>query len=264
MTTTTLRTAGSALAALLIAGNAHAALIGVTTSFPDTTLQANPTIIYKHTGVSSTVGELTVITTATTLTASSGGPSVTQNYTGDTPPQDLMLTIDVNNSTGAFVSGSVSVALGDSTTAARWSWAGNVTQFGFVDPTTSTSGTIFDARWHMNADTYQNMPANMAQFVNGYLTGRNGALDLLSTASWGGTTAGKANFGNDWIYGTSPTSVPSVFTTGMTNPILVTSTISSDIWVSPVPLPGAVWLLLSGLGLVVLPGARRTVQAGRI
>jgi hypothetical protein len=260
-----LRTAGPALAALLIAGNAHAALIGVTTSFPDTTLQANPTIIYKHTGVSSTVGELTVITTAAALTAASGGNSVTQNYAGDTPPQDLMLTIDVNNSTGAFVSGAVSVALGDSPTAARWSWAGNVTQFGFVDPTKSSSGTIFDARWHMNADTYQNMPANMSQFVTGSLAGRNGALDLLSTAAWGGTAAGKANFGNDWIYGSTPGSVSTVFTTGISNPILVTSTISSDLWVTPVPLPAAAWLLLSGLGLFgLVPGARRTAQAGLV
>jgi hypothetical protein len=257
--TTTLRTAGSLLAALGLAGTAHASLIGVTTGFPDTTLQANPTIIYNHVGGGTGVGQLTVITTASTLTAASGGPTATQNYAGDTPPEDLMLTIDVNNSTGAFVSGTVSVALGDTTTAARWSWAGNVTQFGFVDPTKSSSGTIFDARWHMTADTYQNMPANMAQFVNNYLAGQNGALDLLSSTAWGTASASKTNFGNDWIYGATPGSVPSVFTTGMVNPILVTSTVSSDIWIAPVPLPAAVWLLLSGLG-VVLPGMRGRVQ----
>jgi hypothetical protein len=254
--TTILRTAGSVLAALVIAGNAHAALIGVATGYPDTTL-GNSAMIYNHSGGGAGIGRLTVIASYATLTAASGGASAVQNYGGDTPTADVMLTINVNDLTGALQSGTVSVALGDSTTAAGWTWTGKVTQFGFVDPTKpSTAGTIFDARWQMTADTYQHMPTNMSQFVNNYLAGRNGALDLLSTASWGGTAAGKANFGNDWIYASNPSAVPAAFTAGLSAPILVTSTGLSHMWVTPVPLPGAAWLFLSGLALAA-PAVRR-------
>lgn len=248
---------GLAVVATAAAGNAHAALLGVTQSFPDVTLAASPYIIYNHTGVNGTTGQLLVVTGAATLTASTGGANFTQAYLGTGHTTDaLVLTIDVNNSTGAFVSGNVGIGFGINTTAARFAWQGNVTSFGFAGP--NGTGTIFDAKWTMTSDQYQNIPSNMSQFVNGYLTGRSGGLDLTSTAAWN-TSA--INFGTDWVYGANAAGNPSTispYTSGLHSPVLTNSTIMSDVWVTPttVPLPAAVWMLVSGLGLLA-PMTRR-------
>lgn len=249
--------AALALATSLAVGNAHAALIGVKTSFPDTTLTAGPVMIYNHTGKDANTGRLTVVTTATTLTAASGGPSVTQNYAGDQPPKDVMLSIDVNNKTGALVDGTVSIQFGDSTTAARWDWNGAITNFGFADPSTASNPTtLFDATWQLTSDSYQNLPANMKQLTNGFLTGHSGGLDLLINGkAWGGSNG--ANFGDDWVYdATSNDPNITTWTSALTNPKLIAATVSSDVWVNPVPLPGAIWLFTSALGLLA-PAFRR-------
>jgi hypothetical protein len=224
----------------------------VISTYPDTTLTAQPYLIYDHNGVNATTGRLTVVTGATTLAEgpTAGNSTVTQSYfgAGDSIP-DMVMTIDVNNSTGALVGGSVSIGFGNNASLARYSWQGAITGFGFA----SGTGTIFDATWSVSADQYQNMPATMSQFINGFLTGGTGGVKITSSAAWGTT----ANFGNDWVFGTTPGLASlSGFKTNLTSPLAVTSTVTTDIFASPVPVPAAAWLFASGLGLLI-PATRK-------
>jgi len=254
---------GAAVLATVAAGNAHAALIGVTQTFPDVTLTASPYLIYDHNGVNSSTGRLTVVTGAAQLAegAAAGGSTVTQSYfgAGDSIP-DFVFNIDVNNTTGAFIGGTVSIGFGNAPSSARFLWQGTVTDFGFISP--GGSGNIFDATWNVSDDQYQNMPVGLSQFVNGYLTGGLGGLKISSSAAWG--TA--ANFGTDWIYGAGATTNPylTAYTGGLTSPLRTNSTILADVFAAPapVPLPAAVWLLVSGFGLIA-PLVRRK-SANRI
>lgn len=242
----------------LAAGNAHAALLGVTQTFPDVTLTAGPYLIYDHNGVNATTGRLTVVSGGVQLAegAAAGGSTVTQSYfgTGDSVP-NVIFNIDVNNTTGAFAGGSLSIGFGNATGAPRWSWQGVLTNFGSIGA--PGSGTIFDATWTMSADQYQNMPATMAQFVNGALVGATGGLKINSSAAWGST----ANFGTDWIYGSSPNSPTiALYTAGLSSPLYTSSTVLVDVFTTPVPLPAAAWLFISGLGLLA-PIVRRRGKA---
>jgi hypothetical protein len=239
-------TAALVLAAGVVS-SAQAGLIGVTQTDPRVAL-STPYLIYDHNGVNASTGLLRVLANTSTLVE--GASNQLQSYlgAGDSIP-DLMLTIQVDNTTGAFAGGSVSIGFGNAAAVPRFSWQGAITNFGFQ----SGTSTIFDATWTMSADQYQNMPGTMSQFVDGYLTGGSGGLKISSSAAWGGG----ANFANDWIFAANPNSSSiDGFTGGLTSPLRTASNIGVDVFASPVPLPAAVWMLIGGLG-VLAPLARR-------
>lgn len=187
-----------------IAGNANAALLGVTQTYPDITL-GNTYLIYDHdalktynngacsssTATNACIGQLTLVSFSSTL--NSGvypAPTATQLYaqTGgpDTTP-DKMMTIAIKSSgptstLGTWTSSSnagankVTIAQGPSSfNVDTFSWMGNVGNFGFLADNSSTStyyelGTHFDGLWNFTSDTYNNMAPNMSQFVSGMLT----------------------------------------------------------------------------------------------
>lgn len=245
-----------------LAVQAHAQLLNVVQSFPDTTATTNPYLIYDHDAVNSTTGLLRIVAGSATLNEGSaaGGSNAVQSYfgAGDSIP-DVLFSIQVRNGTGgftagSFVSGVVSIGFGNSTTANRWKWDGTVTALGSQ---IGAAGTIVDATWTMTGDQYQNMPGNMNQFVNGLLTGQSGGIKVQSSAALSAT----ANFSNDWVYGPTPTVNANLnnFRIGMTSPNQVNSTITSDIFVSAVPEPETTLMMLIGLGLLV-PLARMRKQ----
>jgi hypothetical protein len=249
---------------LAVAGSAQAALLGLTSSTPDITLGSSY-LIYDHDGGGANIGRLRVVAPSSILYEGSaaGGSQVTQSYlsAGDSS-SDVMLTFDFNNATGTFLGGSVSVGLGNSTTAPRFSWSGTINNFGSQTGT----GTIFDATWVVTADDYELMPANMNQFVDGYVTGLSGGVKITSSAAWGtGTNPfnnGSTNwFGNDWVFGSSTAAnnpLINAYTAALSNPLRVASTVTADAWV---PIPAAGWLLLSGLGLLAPTLRKSRIQS---
>ncbi len=250
---------GMSAIAAFSAGNAEAALLNVVQSFPDVTLNT-PWLVYDHNAVNTTTGRLMLIAGGSTLNEqpSLGGTSQTQSYfaAGDSK-SDLMLSFDINNTTGALVGGNVSISFGNNTTTPRFSWTGTVTEFGFNESLGINGGRIFDAKWVMSGDLYQNIPANMSQFVNSYLTGLNGGI-IISTSN--NSFVGTASFLNDWVFGSSATtatlatSVISNYVSGLdANVIKLNSTITADAFV---PVPAAAWLMSSAL-LCFVPAIRK-------
>ncbi len=248
------------LAALVImavtTGHAQAALIGVVNTFPAVSLTASPYLLYDHNAVNATTGQLRMFTGSSMLAegAAAGGSTLTQSYFSSTDSiPNLMLTINVNNTTGAFVNGNVNIGYGTNpANTSKFSWMGTITNFGFNN---SGSGSpVFDATWTMTGDQYQAMPATLSQFVNGYLTGGAGGLKINSSAGFGGAT----HFGNDWIYGSAATTTSALntFISGMTSPQKINSTVTASVFASPVPELDSVWLMLAGLAGAV-PLARR-------
>lgn len=247
---------GTLAMAIATSGNANAALIGVVSTFPEVALAASPYLVYDHNGVNATTGQLRVFTGATLLGegAATGGSTLIQSYFS-APDQipDLMLTINVNNMTGAFVNGNVNIGFGTNpANTSKFSWNGTITNFGFNN--TGSGSPIFDATWTMASDQYQAMPATLSQFVNGYLTGASGGIKINSSAGFGST----ANFGNDWIYGSAAatTSALNTFISGLTSPLKTNSTITANVFASPVPEADTAWLMLIGLAALA-PIARR-------
>lgn len=243
------------------AGNANAesTLIGVVSTSPGVALTASPYLVYDHNGVNATTGQLRVFTGATVLGegAAAGGSTLTQSYFSSTDSiPDLMLTINVNNSTGAFVNGNVNIGFGygiDPANASKFSWIGTITDFGFNENKNKDKKPVFDATWTMTGDQYQAMPATLSQFVNGYLTDASGGLEINNSAEFE-----REDFGKDWIYGSSArtTSSLNTFISGMTDPRKINSTVTASVFTSPVPELNSVWLMLVGLAVAV-PIARR-------
>lgn len=261
-----LRISTVAAIAGLAAGAADAALVGVVQTYPDVTLN-NSYIVYDHNGVDSDTGLFRIVSYGSTLStvansAANPGSTTQQSYSGagDSNP-DVMLTAHINNVTGAFEGGSVSIGFGTGTSGQKFSWQGTISEFGYLD-----NGTQFDARWTLNSDLYQNLPANayFADYVNGHFSGAVGGIKINNSAGFG-TYNWATALGKDWVYGTGVTSssTPSgiaPFVTGLdatSQRIQLGSTVMVDAFV---PIPGALWLMMGGLGMIA-PFARRKPAA---
>jgi hypothetical protein len=254
------RAALAAVFGLGVAGAAQADLLGTVQTFPDITLGVNY-LIYDHDGVDANTGLLRVYSGAATLqegVVGQGNTSDTESYfgPGDSIP-DLTLSFQIGNglgslAAGSFVAGTVSIGFGNAVGEPRYSWQGNVTDFGFL-----SNGKNFDATWIVGSDQYVNMPAGLSQFVNGYLTGGAGGIKIANSAGF--TTQ---SFGNDWVFATSPTnSAINGFIGGLTNPIRTSSSVSIDAFATPVPELDSVWYMALGLA-VIAPIARRRARRG--
>jgi len=227
-------------------------LLNVVQTFPDITL-STPYLIYDHDGANATTGQLQVYVNAASLNegAAAGGTTDTESYLGPDSLPNLALTINVNNSTGAFVSGSVAIGFGNAATQPQYAWNGTITNFGFNNVV--TSGRIFDATWTVTSDSYANMPGSLSQFTNGYLTGGTGGIIISSSAGFNDA----ANFTNDWIIAASPNSTAiNSFIGGLSSPVKITSTVTSDVFATPVPEASTYGMMLVGLAMLA-PLVRR-------
>lgn len=242
------------------AAQATNTLLNVVQTFPDVSL-SSPSLIYNNTGGAGGTGVLQVVASATVLNegAAAGNSTDSQSYFGSGDSvADLVLTINVTG-TGTFVSGTVDIHYGNLTTDPRWDWSGTITNFGFNDG--AANGRIMDATWTVTSDDYLAMPLNLSQFVNGYMTGGTGGIIIGSSTGFiDGTT-----FDKDWIISNSVTtgvvptaSVTSIYsyTTGLTTPVVVKSTVTSDVFATPVPEASTYGMMLAGLAMLV-PIVRR-------
>ncbi|MGB0126516.1 MAG: hypothetical protein WBP72_02675, partial [Rhodocyclaceae bacterium] len=179
------------------AGSAQAALLGVVQTYPDVTLNQN-WIVYDHNGVDADSGLFRVVSLGSTLNKGSGGPTQGQSYagTGDSTA-DVMFSVQLNNITGAFEGGTVSVGFGNNASAAGFSWQGTITGFGFLD-----NGRSFDATWTLNSDQYRNMPAAFSNFTNGAYSGAPGGMKITNTGGFGAGNSWSGVLGRDWVFGT--------------------------------------------------------------
>lgn len=175
------------LLAMGFMGSANAELLGVTPQYqyPYIDLE-NTYLIYDNDGVSASTGLLTVVSFGSRLYSSLGGNDASQTYWdaysgGSDITPDTMLTFAINTSNGSWNSttangaNQVTIDFGNSATSEQFSWTGNVTGFGWSEDNQYTNdiyefGKRFDATWEMTDDAYANMPSNMGQFVDGYLT----------------------------------------------------------------------------------------------
>lgn len=227
---------------LAAAGNAHAALIpGIAQTWPDVTLGLG-SLYYDHDASTTGEGLLRLVVSQATLGLA---PGVTQSQLYN--PQDVALSIEIDNATGAFLGGTVDISFGTSTTAPRFSWTGTITNFGF-----SADGKTFNASWQLQSDQYQNMTGAFSALHNGEMSGIGGGIILSNAGGWSAanffhTATGAENFGLDWVMGSTNNNL-AAYRAGMSSPIVVTSATTADVFV---PLPAGVWLLGSALGGLV-------------
>lgn len=265
--TNQLRITGLAFA-LGLTGTAEATLLGVVQHYPDITLNNGTYLIYDHDGVDSNTGLLKLVSKTATLNEGPawGNSTKSQAYIGSGDPNpDLMFTIAIDNATGDWSSNSsngankLTIGFGNNvTTAAAFSWQGDITNFGWQETPSNEAGTHFDATWKFTSDDrYVNMPANMSQFVNGWLTGFNdgGGIKISNTAGF--STLNNA-FNQDWVFGTSANTTPvqtqlSSFLMNMSSISYINSTVQADVFV---PVPPAFWLWAGAL-TSILPSVRR-------
>lgn len=234
------------------AAQATNTLLNVVQTFPDVSL-STPSLIYNNTGGAGGTGVLQVVASATALNegAAAGNSTDTQSYFGQGDSvADLILTINVTG-TGTFVSGTVDIHYGNNALEPQWNWTGTITNFGFNDG--ATTGRIMDATWTVTSDAYLNMPGNLSQFVSGYMTGASGGIIISSSAGFNdGTT-----FDKDWVIAGSPTAAStSIFRSGLSTPVSITSTLTSDVFATPVPEASTYGMMLAGLAMLA-PLVRR-------
>jgi hypothetical protein len=262
----------AAVMALACVGNASATLVGVVQTYPDVTLD-NSYIIYDHNGVDSNTGLFRIVSMGSTLNKALGVATPKQLYSGsgDIAPA-VMISAQLDNVTGAFKGGNVSITTGNidplNPAAPRFSWLGTVSEIGFLD-----NGTQFDARWTLNSDQYQNMPSGFTEFTNGSYSGSTGGITIGNTAGLAGNFLETGLMSRDWVLGAGVTSnstsaniAPFLLGLNAENgKIQMDSSIQADAFLlhltqpaptiplppQPVPLPGAIWLMMGGFGMLV-------------
>lgn len=253
----TLKKMSLSLIALLTANIAYAAppaLLNVVQTFPDTTL-TNNYIKYDSNGFDSDTGLLSIISIGASLNLATGGASntVAQSYfsAGDSVPE-LTLTFKIANGTGTlaagtFEGGNVSIGFGNAVSNPRFSWTGNIINYGMTADMKS-----LDATWQLTGDAYQNLPAAFSQFVDGAFTNSFGGIKLNNVGFSAARTDAQL-FNQDWLFGSGANSTTNpAYLSGLTNPTLTQGTNAIDVFITPVPEPEAYALMLLGLGLLGL------------
>ena len=260
---------------------AHADLLGVVQSYPDTTLNQSY-LIYDNNAIDANTGLLKVVAFGATLNEGPYGnnSTLTQMYASGTDhTPDLMLSIAIDRNTGNWVNSSnplankVTINFGNGVVpngngnTPGFKWMGDITNFGWQQEIASTAnkeyGTFFDATWKMTEDSYEDMPANMSQFVNNLLTTAmipyEGGIKISNTTGFG-DVAHPVAFQRDWVFGTSATTAGvqallSPFLSSLSTQTCsqntstdcityVHSTVNADVFV---PIPPAFWLWVGAL-----------------
>lgn len=271
---------------------AHAALVqtftpSTGTAF-DTTLQGSGNVlIYDANYYSATEGRLVVLTNGSTLAGpgvpgSNGiaGSAPGQNYLGgpggaDTL-RDVVITMRINNATGALISGTVNVPVDVNAAAANttsggvvandsWSYSGFITNFG-VAANDGGGANTFDARWFATAYDFSDVVANPSLSVPGAPQACTNAagqcgygylrIGTSGVPFLGGTGTG-VNFGIDWVRGIgAPNAQLGTYDDNIAASAFVANPVLSDVFLTPVPIPAALVLFAGGLA-GLLPIARR-------
>lgn len=267
----TLALAGASLAAAAQAALLQVAGPSVSTAF-DSQL-SSAALIYDFNFYSATEGRLVVMASATSLSGPgvpTGSSAPSQFYLGATDTlRDVVIQMRINNSTGALVSGSVSVPADNlaSGAADSWSYGGTITNFGVAENSGSTVNT-FDARWFADGYNFSDVVANPALSVPGapqvcstgaglcgygYLRFSTAAVPFL-----GGVGTG-VNFATDWVRGaglSSPNPALGTYDDGIATAAFAAQAVSADVFLTPVPTPGSFALMAAGM-LALLPLMRR-------
>lgn len=255
-------------------GAAQAALIGAAGFKPlesvsfDTKLNV-AALVYDHNFYSATEGRLVMLAGSSTLSGAgvpTGGAQPGQSYLGggDTL-RDLVLSVKINNATGAFISGSVAIPLSnDAGPNDSWTFSGTLTNFGY-------NNSQLDASWDVDAYDFSDVAADPTLIAPGIsrkcskpsgsgLCGwdapgdvRQGGLVIIADPALP-QASGAINFGVDWVITLGATSaaagvVPQLgsFASGLTTASYVSKTVQADIWMTPVPEPKHYALLAAGL-----------------
>ncbi len=236
------------------ANAAPPALLNLVQTFPDATLTGNY-IKYDSNGFDGDTGLLSIISNGASFNKASGGSSNTfaQSYlgAGDSVP-DVTLTFKIANGTGSlaagtFEGGNVTIGFGNVTTNPRFSWTGNITNYGMTADMKS-----LDATWQVTADAYQNMTPSFSQFVNGYLTNGLGGIKINNVGFASARTDSQL-FNQDWLFGSNANNTTNTaYLSGLTNPTRVQGNNTIDVFASPIPEPETYALMLLGLGVLGL------------
>lgn len=274
-------------AAVATVAPARAALVESTT--PSTSVAfdsqlSTPALIYDANFYSATEGRMVLLATGASLR----GPGV-QGSNGilGTPPgqsylnatdqlRDLVVSIRIDNRTGALISGTVNVprdASEPSATLDSWSYSGYITAFGFAERNGTATTNTFDVRWFADAYDFTDVAANPSLGVPGSpascSAGAGGCgygylrIGADAVPFYGGAGSG-INFATDWVRGSGlsgPNAQLGAFDDNIAAGAFSANGVTADVFLTPVPVPGAALLLAGGL-VGLLPFTRRR-QAAR-
>lgn len=275
--------AAMAMAVLGMAASAptQAALVQTTTpslsSWFDTTL-SGAALIYDANFYSASQGRLVVLAQGSSL----AGPGVPTSAPGQVylgagdQIKDLVIEMRINNANGALISGSVFMPRSnDGGPNDSWTFAGSITQFGFSDFVAGNTTNTFDARWSVASYDFSDVVANPSlAYPAAGATCTNGAcgagylrINAGGIAHTSSTAGAPVNFGIDWvrgagvISGTTPNAQLGAFDDGIAASAYSNLAVTSDVFLTPVPLPAP--FLLLGAGLLVFGSLARRRAAAR-
>lgn len=241
---------GLAATFALGSGNtAMASVIGVVQASPDVSL-LQPYLIYDHDGGGAGIGLLTIVAYGSTLYegAAAGNASQAQQYA----PSSSVMRIFVDTATGQLATGqtsTVNIGYGIGS-GGRYAWQGTITQLG----SQAGAGRIFDAYWVLGSDQYQNLSTTtLGQFTNGAFAGMAGGIIVTNDATGAAAEFGTGNFTftTDWVYGSAAQNAAiqsqlGTYLASMSSINYMNAATAVDAFV---PIPAALSLLMSGLGL---------------